>query len=197
MFLISHAFGKLHCLCLFRNPGSFHYLTLPSFMFFVTSSCLNLCCCQIQDLESKKVEEAIEKTFPLSQWSGLKVAHIIFSHVLLMRTLPHGHTNFQRRLWNVILLSTHIPGYYSINAKRWQNRFWWTNESYGRLLVLSLILCFLLDKYIILGPKKQLHLGGKLEYRFPFIVCIGQDDYDHNIFPIAMNKLFFFSFIKM
>lgn len=103
--LISQAIGKPSCFCLFMNP----LLSSTVFWIFVASACLNPCCCQIQDLVSMKVE-GIEKICLLFQCFGLKVAPSVSSHIML-RTLSHGHNNFQRRLRNVIWLGSHIPGY--------------------------------------------------------------------------------------
>lgn len=103
--LISQAIGKPSCFCLFMNP----LLSSTVSWIFVASACLNPCCCQIQVLVSMKVG-GIEKICLLFQCFGLKVAPSVFSDILL-RTLSHGHNNFQRRLRNVIWLGIHIPGY--------------------------------------------------------------------------------------
>lgn len=67
---------------------------------------------------------------------------------------------------------------------------------YHRCLVISLILYYFLYKCIIfknnVRSKKTITPDEKLECRYPLIICIGRDDYDHSIYPIGMNNFFSF-----
>lgn len=66
---------------------------------------------------------------------------------------------------------------------------------YHRCLVISLILYFLYKCIIFknnVRSKKTITPDEKLECRYPLIICIGHDDYDHSIYPIGMNNFFSF-----
>lgn len=66
---------------------------------------------------------------------------------------------------------------------------------YHKWLVLSLILYFFLCKCTIyennVRSKKTIIPDAKLECRYPLIICIGHNGYDHSMYPIGMNKFFF------